>query len=332
MTDRKNIVQNILKNKNTKIALKEFPPVFAPTNIALCKYWGKRDLLLNLPITSSLSISLGKKGTTTTLKAIDAPFDRVILNKQTVSEDSEFYQRLVEFLNLIPNRVIHFEIETSSNIPTAAGLASSASGFAALTLALNNFFQWQLTPTELSIMARLGSGSACRSIWQGFVEWHAGSREDGMDSFAEPINQQWAELCIGLNILSSQEKPIGSRDAMKRTVETSPFYSAWPNKVKEDLHLLKQAITQKDIILLGKTAESNALCMHATMMSTWPPVVYALPETISSMRKVWELRQQGVNVYFTQDAGPNIKLLFLQQDSAIIKENFNPMEILQPFN
>ena len=118
---------------------------------------------------------------------------------------------------------------------------------------------------------------------------------------------------------------------MQRTVTTSSLYSAWPSKVSHDLKVLKQAINLQDFLLLGKTAESNALTMHATMLSAWPPVSYALPETISVMQTIWSLRQAGLPVFFTQDAGPNLKILFLSQDEESIKQYFPTVEIIKPF-
>lgn len=306
--------------------------VFAPSNIALCKYWGKRNQELNLPMTPSLSISLGNKGATTVLKIIDHASDVLFVNDQPMDLYSSFGKRLVEFLNLFrKNGKPHFEIRIHSNIPIAAGMASSASGFAALVLALNDLFGWELLPHELSILARLGSGSACRSIWQGFVEWRAGVRQDGMDSHGEFIEHSWPELCIGLLVLSDKEKGIGSREAMQRTVSTSPLYSAWPAKVHQDLSDLKQAISLRDFHSLGKAAESNALTMHATMMSAWPSITYHLPETITAIRKIWQLRSEGLLCYFTQDAGPNLKVLFPKNVAAEIVAQFPLIEIIQPF-
>ena len=305
---------------------------YAPSNIALCKYWGKRDAMLNLPVTSSLSISLGNKGALTELTLSDEGADSVILNELPINWISPFGKRLLEYLNLFrEGSDLHINIKIQTNIPIAAGLASSACGFASMIRALNQLFGWNLDERELSLLARLGSGSASRSIWQGFVEWHAGEREDGMDCYAEPLEEVWPELCVGLLVLTAGEKMIGSRDAMQRTVLTSPLYSAWPDKVKTDLPQLKEAIHSNDFELLGRTAESNALTMHATMMSSWPPICYFLPETIEAMQQIWQLRREGLPLYFTQDAGPNLKLLFLEKDKEIVQEYFPAVEVLQPF-
>lgn len=235
---------------------------FAPANIALCKYWGKRDSELNLPMTSSLSVSLGDKGTCTKISVNDQ--DKIILNGDMLSLDLPFAKRLIAYLDLFRTQDhLHFSIETTNNIPTGAGVASSASGFAALVLALDKLFQWQLDKKYLSILARLGSGSACRSLWQGFVKWHVGVRVDGMDSVAEPLSIEWPNFRMGLLIFSEKEKSMGSREAMQRVVATSRFYKEWPAQVADDLNIIEQALSQQDFDLLGKTAESMRLpCMQ----------------------------------------------------------------------
>lgn len=300
---------------------------FAPANIALCKYWGKRDDELNLPVTSSLSLSLGALGADTEVIPCDGP-DRVWLDGKPVSAETPFARRLTAYMDLY--RAAHgFEVRTVSTVPVAAGLASSASGFAALVLALDDLYGWKLDRKDLSILARLGSGSACRSVFDGFVEWHAGIRDDGMDSFAEALPVAWPELRLGLLELSAKEKAVGSRDAMKNTRDTGALYDAWPDKVADDLIEIRAALRERDFQRLGRAAESNALTMHATMLSGWPPVLYWLPETVQAMRAVWAAREQeGMPVFFTMDAGPNVKLLFLEKDRAGVETRFPDMRVV----
>lgn len=305
---------------------------FAPTNIALCKYWGKRDTDLNLPETGSLSIALPDKGSLTSIRPVDQAQDTIILNGKELSNDGEFVKRIVEFLDLFrANIKWRLQIDINMNLPVAAGLASSASGFASLVCALNDLFDWQLPQKQLSVLARLGSGSASRSLWKGFVEWHAGIQSDGMDSFAEPLSIEWPELRVGILTVSDKEKHISSRDAMQRTVNSSILYGNWPKKVTRDLVIIKQALNAKNFSLLGGTAESNALTMHATMLSSWPPICYFLPETIAAMHQVWGLRQKGLELYFTQDAGPNLKLLFVDKDLDKVKAEFPSLEVIKVF-
>lgn len=326
-----NTIHTVLGERIHHIPKHKSKKLFAPTNIALCKYWGKRDTELNLPITSSLSIALTGKGTETTLNLIENDHDEIVLNGRAIASTSHFYQRLCDFLNLFRNKSTRFHINFVSNIPIAAGLASSASGFSSVILALNDLYDWKLSLQELSILARLGSGSACRSLWDGFVEWKMGEASDGLDSYGQPLPYCWPELCIGLLIVNQNEKPISSREAMERTKITSSLYTLWPEKVNESLLVTKKALENQDFSLLGQTAESNAMTMHAMMLSAWPPIIYFQPETINAMQQIWKLRQQGLEIYFTQDAGPNLKLLFLQNDVEIIKSQFPSMEILQPF-
>jgi len=311
----------LLQNKNLS-PIKSQGEAFAATNIALIKYWGKRDSNLNLPLTSSLSMSVAGKGTHTVIKPTTGNNDIIFVNKEKIAAESSFALRIMKFLDLFRLPQQKFEIHTENNIPTAAGLASSASGFAALTLALNDLYDWQFDKKTLSIFARLGSGSACRSIYEGFVEWQKGTLADGSDSFAIPLDIDWPELKIGLLILSAAEKPISSRIAMQRTIETSSSYQQWPAIVEKDLILLKTALLNKDFILLGETAEHNAIAMHQTMHDAQPAIDYDLPETREIKEKVTSLRKQGLTVYFTQDAGPNVKLLFLQEDTDHIKKHF----------
>lgn len=302
---------------------------FAPSNIALIKYWGKRDKALNLPVTSSLSISLGKLGTTTKLTIIDDREDQLFLDKQPVDRESAFAQRLIQFLDLCrPNPAIRYRIETFSDIPVAAGLASSASGFAALVKALDQLHHWDWSDQHLSVLARIGSGSACRSLWDGFVQWEKGERDDGMDSYAKSLNIDWPELRIGLLLFTKQAKPISSREAMNITTQTSKLYHSWPSQVEADLAQMHQALDAQDFALLGETAERNALMMHQTMIDASPSIDYSTPETYAAREKIQQLRKQGVPVYFTQDAGPNLKLLFEEKSLEFVKSTFPHIQVV----
>ena len=317
------IIKIILEDKYQQPPQNNTATVFAPSNIALCKYWGKRNQELNLPNTSSLSISLGDLGANTTI-TINKISDEYYLNNKQQDSNTAFSIRLKQYLDLFRNinSDVFFKIETELNIPMAAGVASSACGFAALVLALNKFYGWELTDDKLSILARLGSGSASRSLWQGFVVWQRGEREDGMDSYASPLPVTWPELQVKLLMLDNSTKALSSRDAMQRTVATCKLYGAWDSQVTSDIIEIKNHLTTKDFCKFGKIIENNALAMHATMLSSWPPILYSTEQTITAMRKVWQLRADGVNVFFTQDAGPNLKLLFLDDSADAVLEKF----------
>jgi diphosphomevalonate decarboxylase len=331
MKTPQDVVHFILDNK-TKTPHHPQATAFAPSNIALCKYWGKRNTQLNLPNNTSLSISLGHKGATASITPRPATSHAIIVNDQTMDPNTEPAQRLSAYLDLFRfHQHAAYTLTLTVNIPFAAGLASSACTFAAIIKSIDALFHWQLPPTDLSILARLGSGSAARSILSGFVEWTRGTQADGMDSVACALPEQWPSLCIGLSVVDHQPKKISSRDGMQRTVDTSPLYAAWPQTADTALTQIKTAIQAHDFHALGKAAESNALAMHATMLSAWPPLLYSTPETLTLMQRIWALREAGMPIYFTQDAGPNLKLLFLASAQADVQAAFPTLDILQPF-
>jgi len=323
---RQRVINQLLKRAKHKPGTRG--EAFAPSNIALCKYWGKRNAELNLPVNSSLSISLGKLGTRTIIKFAKNA-DRIFLNGKPAPKD--FSVRLAAYLDLFRAEGQFFEVRTKNNIPTAAGLASSASGFAALIKALDQLMGWGFNPRELSILARLGSGSASRSLYDGFAVWHAGQRADGMDSYAESLDGAWPDLRIGILEVSKVRKKVGSTEGMNRTRETSELYRSWPSQAQCDYDELRTAIAAKDFPMLGKTAENNALAMHATMMAAWPPLCYWKPQSVSLMHKVWAARETGLDLYFTMDAGPNLKLLFLKENQAAVKKLFPKVQVVIPF-
>lgn len=326
---RKEAVRKIVGDR--PLRAREKGKAYAPANIALCKYWGKRDEELNLPVNSSLSISLGSLGATTEVVA-GGDKDTFRLNGEHIEGPAPALARVSAFLDLLrPSPDVFYHVNSTSTIPVAAGLASSASGFAALALAMNDLYDLNLEGKSLSIIARLGSGSASRSIYHGFVEWQAGSRDDGMDSYATRLTDEWRELRLGMIKVSHGEKAVGSRAGMKIAKETSRLYRAWPEKAAEDLLSLKEAIHLKDFHLLGRTAESNALGMHATMMDSWPPILYWQPQSVEVMHQIWRLRSEGLPVYFTMDAGPNVKILFEENSRADVEAAFPEVTVVAPF-
>ncbi|RFT37256.1 diphosphomevalonate decarboxylase, partial [Bifidobacteriaceae bacterium NR015] len=238
----------------------------ANANIALIKYWGKRDEKLILPYTSSLSLTLSDLSTTTSVSfANNLEQDTFTLDNEKISPSAKTFRRVVAMLDLV-REIAGISTKASvishNIVPTAAGLASSASGFAALASAASYAAGLNLTPRELSRLARRGSGSACRSIFGGLSIWHAGC--DDETSYAEPIeNAQVAlknlNLAMIVVTLDDSKKPISSREAMRRTVETSPTYMQWVEQSKDDLEIAKDAIKRADIEQLGEVVERNAL-------------------------------------------------------------------------
>jgi len=321
------IVDDLLPHR---VPAHESASAFAPANIALCKYWGKRNEPLKLPLTGSLSVSLGDLGTRMTLRVSDQ--DRLHINQIEQPPESKAFSRLFSFIDLFRKPGTCLAIESINTIPMSAGLASSASAFAATVHTLNALYDWKLNDSQRSILSRIGSGSASRSVYHGFVEWFPGEQDNGMDSYAESLNVRWPEIRVGILTLSNAEKPIGSSEGMKRTLETSVLYRSWPDQVKQDLPVIREAIYQKDFPLLGKTAEQNAMSMHATMIAAWPPILYWRPESLETLHKVHRLREKGVDVFATMDAGPNVKILFTEESTAVVKEAFPDVRIVAPFS
>lgn len=288
----------------------------AHTNIALVKYWGKRDEQLILPLNSSLSLTLDAFYTETYVQFSDKyTQDTFYLDQRLQSEQQS--EKVFQFLELVRalNSDTRFAAVHSENyVPTAAGLASSASGMAALASACNQALDLKLDNAGLSRLARRGSGSACRSIHGGFAEWQKGD-SDGT-SYAVPISAQgWEEeLAMVFVLLFQDQKAISSRDGMKRTVETSVFYPGWLEAAAADLTAMKDAIRVQDFEQLGQITESNSLKMHGTTLGATPPFTYWLPESLAVMDAVRAIRTKGIACYSTMDAGPNVKILVQKRD------------------
>jgi diphosphomevalonate decarboxylase len=284
----------------------------AHANIALVKYWGKRDAALNLPAAGSLSLTLDALTTTTTVELVDDAADSFELDGAAQRGDA--LARVGAWLDLVraaagdPRRA---RVVSGNDFPTAAGLASSASAFAALALAASAAFGLALTRRELSVLARRGSGSAARSIFGGLVEMHAGARADGDDAFAEPIADcaGWPLRMVIAVIGGGAPKHLGSRDAMEACADTSPLYPGWIASVPIDLAAARAAIARRDLPALGEVAERSALTMHATALASRPAILYFKPSTLAAFDAVRELRAAGVPAWATMDAGPHVKCL-----------------------
>lgn len=296
----------------------------ANTNIALIKYWGKRNEDLFLPMNSSISITLDRFYTVTTVEFSKSfSKDTFFLNGQEATEiETNKVFRFIDRIREMAGIALPAVVNSENKVPTAAGFASSASGFAALAAAGAKALKLELNERGLSILARQGSGSACRSVYGGFVEWKKGEDPEGKDSYA---NQLISEVDWNISILSvmvaSEQKEVSSREGMKRTVDTSPFYPGWLNTVEKDLENAKAAIKSRDFGNLGKIVEANAMKMHATMLGADPPILYWQSGTIEVMNHIRKLRSSGIPVYFTIDAGPNVKVLCLPENEELVYES-----------
>lgn len=292
----------------------------ACANIALVKYWGKRDALLNLPAAGSLSLTLAALVTETTVQFDETLADDEITLGGAPASAADA-RRIITFLDLVRAQAgipIHARVASSNDFPTASGLASSASGFAALALAATRAAGLELSGHDLSILARRGSGSAARSVFGGFVRMHTGTASE--DAYAEPIASPLLDrvrMVIAV-VGGGAPKLRGSRDAMDHTAATSPMYRAWLDLVPRDLEAAGDALAAGDLEQLGAITESNALAMHASAITARPAVIYWRPATLAILEKVRGLRECGVAAWATMDAGPHVKVLTTTDDAPTV--------------
>lgn len=306
----------------------------AQPNIALIKYWGKRDAALNLPVVGSISITLESLWTRTDVRFVPGQkHDRVSLNGRSDEAESK---RITACLNLLRARAgvdYGADVASRNNFPTAAGLASSASGFAALVHAGTRALGLNLNLTEQSELARRCSGSAARSLFGGYVEWAHGKLADGTDSVAEPLLDASAwPLRVAVAITSTAAKQVGSTEGMRRTAETSPYQSAWIDTQEADLSVARDAIRSRDFDALARISEYSCLKMHALALAAQPGLLYWNGATVECMHRVRVLRQQGVPVFFTVDAGPQLKAVCapsaIEQVKAALRDVPGVLEVL----
>ena len=281
----------------------------ANTNIALIKYWGKVDEAQAIPATSSLSLTLGGTRTTTTVSfdGGDGAADSVTINGSCPTGTE--LARVSRFLDLVRSRsgvATPATVISRASVPLAAGLASSAAGFAALAAAASRAAGMNLDDRALSRLARRGSGSATRSVFGGLVLWKAG--HDDASSYAEPAGCEM-DLAMVVVVLSERYKPISSTRAMRATMSSSPLFPAWVEASGRDLQVALEAVRAGDLARLGEIVEGNALGMHATMIAARPGIVYWLPQTVAALHAIRAMREEGLPVWATIDAGPNVKVL-----------------------
>ena len=281
----------------------------AHPNIALLKYWGKQDRTDNVPATPSLSITLDTLTTTTTVA--DARRDSLCLNGHR-THDEKILRALHGWRQ--DHAIPPLAISSRNNFPTAAGLASSASGFAALATAIDGHCRLGLSAGERSEMARRGSGSAARSIEGGFVvlegpQWRG-------KQLSPP--QAWP-LTVIIAITSTGPKAVSSSDGMARTQATSPYYDAWLESAAKDLAAMRQAVLHKDFATLAVLAEASSLKMHALMLTSRPPLMYWSAATTQCLHSISAARDAGCNVFATVDAGPQVKAVCLREDAGQVE-------------
>jgi diphosphomevalonate decarboxylase len=288
----------------------------AHPNIALIKYWGKSDLPGNVPAVPSLSITLGGLTTRTEAELTDSPGDEFVLNGATV-EDVRVLACIDRF-RAAAGYENGVRVTTRNDFPTAAGLASSASGFAALVGALNGVFDLHMSPAALSVEARRGSASAARSIHGGFVSLtgDADDPESWQGRQDAPVEHWPLEVVVA--ICSNAAKAVFSSEGMRATAATSPYYDRWVSGADDDFCHAQAAIQSRDFEMLAQLSEASCLKMHALMLSTRPPLIYWNAATLACIARVRALQADDVPVFFTIDAGPQLKAVCLPEAAETV--------------
>jgi len=289
----------------------------AHPNVALIKYWGKRDTESNLPAVGSLSLTLGGLNTRTTVRFdrnLDA--DQLLINGHA---DSRAANRVTRCLDLLRDRAgvsLFAEIESTNDFPTGAGLASSASGYAALVKAAAAALELEVDAPFLDEVARIGSGSAPRSLHDGIVLLDAAAPTVICRTVCAPVD--WP-LTVLVAVTSRMPKDVGSTGGMELSRDTSPYYRAWVDTHPADLEAGLDAVAGRDFATLAKLSEHSCLKMHAVAMTSQPALVYWSAATVACMHRVQELRHDGLPVFFTIDAGPQLKAVCLPQAAGEVK-------------
>ncbi len=297
----------------------------AHPSLALAKYWGKRDLRLNTPATASLGISLDAFYCTVSLSALEGSNvqnsreDRCLQEGRTIFVSEQLRSMLAGLRKsyALPPLII----DSASNIPVAAGLAGSSAYFAALAAAIALFLQkkqgMKFSEQDISAIARQGSASAARSVFPGF-QWLA---QGAMSAESVFSTSHWQNLRIICVIVEDVQKSISSRAAMNRCAETSPLYDAWCTFANTSARDIREVVKQRDLESLGKLITQNAYAMMGSMLASNPSIRYWVPHSLAVLDEVARLRNKGISVWETMDAGPQIKLLCDVQDVALIVQH-----------
>ncbi len=298
----------------------------APANIALIKYWGKKDAGLRLSANNSISINLSGISTVTTVEFVDGlKEDQISIDREVVTGAEK--KRITAHLDRVRRMAgIHLKakVESKNNFPKGTGLASSASGFAALTLAASSSAGLLLSEKDLSILARSGSGSACRSIPSGFVEWKAGNSDRSSYAYSLFPADYW-DIRDVIAIVGSDVKKVSSTEG-HAAVESSPLYKGRIRGIPRKIRRIKETIRNKDFSGFGEICEAEALSMHAVMITSKPALIYWLPTTLRVMHRIIDWRSGGLESYFTIDAGPNVHVLCLAKDALKLGKHLSLIE------
>jgi len=300
----------------------------APSNIAFTKYWGRKNEKLRLPENGSISMSLSNLLTTTTVEFSDKyKRDQVVIDGKEIKEEVERTIKHLDRIRKLANIPYKANVVSQNNFPSGTGLSSSSSGFAALTLAATSAAGLNLSAKELSILARTASGAACRSIPGGFVEWMDGNTSD--TSFAKTIfsKNHWA-IADMVAVVSEHKKEVPTSEG-HMGAQSSPFIKLRLSHMKKKNNLAKKLIKSKNFKEFGELIESEALELHAIMITQTPHLIYWTPGTLRIMKLVSRWRAEGLPVYFTINTGQDIHLIVEQKNIDKVKTKLKKLDFVK---
>jgi diphosphomevalonate decarboxylase len=301
----------------------------APSNIAFIKYWGKKDASLKLPENASISMTLDENISTTTTVEFDPNLrqDDITINGKIDQKKNIKVSKFLDLIRKESNLNQKAKVVSVNTFPLGTGISSSASGFAALALAGSVAAGLDLNPKNLSILARQGSGSACRSIGDGIVEWLDGNTSES--SFGKTIfeSTHW-DLADIVAVVSRGTKDISSTEG-QFSATTSPFYEIRLQKINQKITKIKKLIIQKKFKEFGELIEAEALELHSIMLTSQPALIYLSPESLRLIKIVRKWRQEGLKVYFTLNTGENIHLICEQKNMQKIQQKLQKLDFVK---
>lgn len=298
--------------------------ISSPANIAFIKYWGARNLKRAVPANPSISMTLRTCVSRCTVEWLPAGGDHDIRLRESDGRLSvappAFAERIrnhLSFLRRWAGVGGRFRMATENSFPAAAGLASSASGFSALTLAVLEALERETTLEERSSLARLsGSGSAARSVAGGYVEWPRGRTDDQCHAAVVAPADHW-RLADVIALVQLDAKKTSSLDGHRRA-RTSPYFRTRQRRLPERLNAVREAILARDLDRLGPLIEAEAIDLHCIAMTSTPPIFYWQPATLRVLEAVRELRREGVSAWITMDAGANVHVICPPQAEDLV--------------
>jgi diphosphomevalonate decarboxylase len=295
-----------------------FAQARARANIALAKYWGKADAARNLPAVPSISMTLDPLVTETSVEfRSDLPSDEMILNGEpALAAEVTRTTTLLDRVRAESGVTMRARVSSKNHFPTASGLASSASGFAALAAAARAAAGLTYDAARTSDLARQSSASAARSVYGGYVELPAGKVGEHVLSAHVLFPPEHFDLAIVVAVTAEGRKSVGSTDGMTHTRDTSPYYEAWVKSAPALADEVRTGLETRNLKRIGEAMEQSTLAMHACGIAAGPGLLYWQPATLAAFHRVRELRTEGVEVYATMDAGPHVKALCRARDVA----------------